>query len=379
MNPKRLAVICDKLDRRDPAGAQAIALANGLAEVGHPVGVLARTAYEPDLDGRVDQRVAAIASRFPTLNLIRYRRWLKQALADEPYGHAVSLLSTVPAEVIVPVNGTVRSGLRAIVELQSSTAGRLMQRLLNLRPGALMSLRYERRSLSSPAVRGFVALSPQVEEQLRAQLTNPGVPAERARGVICNRRIDAARAGELRRQLARAWGLTGREAWIVLPFMDPYLFGLEPMLRAFKPLVEQGVDAVLLLAGPTRYTHLAWIKDLGVRGRVKLVGKTGRPEELMAACDLIVSPSGYDPAGWGVMPALDTGKPIVTTDACGLSEEVRGRGGTVLTSPADPAGLLKAIRERLGKQEKGEETPEPAAADPHLRSLVRVVEDLIRA
>lgn len=151
------------------------------------------------------------------------------------------------------------------------------------------------------------------------------------------------------------------------------------MLRAFKPLIEQGIDAAMLLAGPTRYTHLAWIGQLGLRDRVRLVGKTARIEELMAASDLIACPTKYDPVGWSVLPALTADKPVITTTACGLADAVEQRGGTVLNGPPEPIPLLEAIREQHGRWQGGDDgqtaTQSPKSAPDS--SLAQAVESLL--
>ena len=119
------------------------------------------------------------------------------------------------------------------------------------------------------------------------------------------------------------------------------------------------------MAGPTRYTHLAWLAQLGLRDHVRFVGRTARLAELAAAADLVVQPTERDPAGWGIRPALQTATPIITTTACDLSGVVRQRGGTVLNSPVAPAQLLLALRERLQSlPESDGEAPETLRPTP---------------
>lgn len=148
------------------------------------------------------------------------------------------------------------------------------------------------------------------------------------------------------------------------------------MVRAFKPLIEQGVDAVLLLVGPSQYTHLAWIGQLGLRKHVRFVGKTARLDELIAASDLIASPTNDDPVGWAIRPALTSGKPIVTTTACDLAEDIRQQGGTVLPAPADPQALVQAIREHHRCWQDGETVPQ-SPRTPTDPPLIDVIEGLL--
>ncbi|MEM9345682.1 MAG: glycosyltransferase family 4 protein [Planctomycetota bacterium] len=378
MNPKHLAVICDKLDAREIVGAQAILLAHRLLERGHRVTIVARSAADPDIDPRVEQRIAGVGSRFTFIGQRRYVRWLKRALDESQYDHTVSLVSTLPAEIMAPMRGTFRGYREAMLKLQFGPLGRLKYVLAGFTPTALANAYFEKQALGDPSLSVIISLSPLIERQLQSFVTQLRVRIEPARCELPSQSSTEDAVAQLRGKLARAWGLTSEEAWIVLPFTNPQLCGFEPMLRAMKPLVEQGVDAVLLLVGQARYTHLAWIDTLGLRDRVRFVGKTAYRLEFLAASDLIVSPSSFDPSGWGVLDGLAAKTPIITTDACGLGEVVLKQGGTVIGSPADPSELLRAIRQQLAIGQKAMKPPDQAGTEGAVgRSLADAIEDLI--
>ncbi|MEM6506698.1 MAG: glycosyltransferase family 4 protein [Planctomycetota bacterium] len=378
MNPKHLAVICDKLDAREPVGAQAILLAHRLLDRGHRVTVIARTVSDAYIDPRVEQRTADVGSRFTLISQQRYVRWLRRVLHDPPYDCTVSLFSTLPAEIMAPMRGTFRGYRQVTRGFQAGILGRPKHLLSGLKPGVLANAYFEKQAFDHPGLRVLIALSPLIEQQLQSYATQPCRSIKTARCELPSQPLAGGAAAQQRGKLARAWGLTGEEAWVALPFTNPQLHGVEPMLRAMKPLLEQGVNAVLLLLGQARYTHLAWIDSLGLRDRIRFVGKTAYRLEFLKASDLIVSPASFDPSGMGVLDGLATQTPIITTDACGLAEAVQKRGGTVIGSPADPAELLKEIREQLTSGNQAANLPDPAGlADALGRSLSDVIEDLV--
>lgn len=354
MKPQHLAVICGKLDPQDPSGVVGVSLANDLVERGHRVTLLSSAAIEHSLDKRVELLTPESGSHWPWIGLLLYRRWVAKTLLDIQPVHTLSLVSTVPAQIIVPVLG-------------------LSQ------PSIALSRRHEKQALSSATLKSAIALSQLIEADLQASTLQQGATIVRAHLPIPEQKIDASSASTLRNKFARAWGLSPDAYWITLPFRTAGLSGLEPMLRAFKPLIDQGVDAVLLLAGPTRYTHLAWIGQLGLRDRVRFVGKTARIEELVSASDLVACPTSDDPVGWAVLPALASGKPIVTTNACGLADAVQQRGGSVLACPPEPVSLLEAMIEQHRRWQTGEPGQAVAQApqSPPGPTLLQAVESLL--
>ncbi len=348
-----LAIICGVLDAQQPVGAQTIALANGLVERGYRITLFSLSGKDEGLDSRVDLIVAGVKPRRVWLAMIRYPRWLTQALANTKPDHTISMLSTVPATIMVPLAGTLRARSRTRRNLRSGILNQLLERLIDLRPSIASAHLLEHRAMSRDTVKTYIAISQQLKAQLQADLMGKEVPIELASITQPEQRVKVDRASQLRQQLARAWGLSSDSYWIVFPFVNAHLDGVETMLRAVKPLIEQGVDAVLLMAGPSRYTHLVWIGQLGLRDRVRFMGKTGLLQELISASDLIACPTSHDPAGWAVRPALGLSKPIITTTACGVADEVSKAGGSVLASPAQPVALLAAIRQQHAHWEGG--------------------------
>lgn len=370
MTAKHLAIIVGRIDREPPVGKFAIELANELVERGHRVTMLSPVGFADNLNDSVVLRTPGSRSRIAWISLMRYRRWVAKALAEHQPDHAISLLTNLPAETIVPTAGLLSARASDATVERPRLLMRLVACLSWLQPSVALARWFEKQSLASAGLKSVIALSGLMEASLQASAMHEGASIVRAHLPLNESNIEPVQATALREQLARAWGFNPAAYCIVFPFEMPGPGGIEPILRAFKPFVEQGVDAVLLLAGQSRYTHLAWIGQLGLRDRVRFVGRSDRLEEIFAASDLIASPASDDPIGWSVRPALASGKPVLTTTACGLADAAQEQGGTVLPAPVDPQQLLDAIREHHRLWQDGKtalsspQTPsEPSVAD----------------
>lgn len=381
MKPRHIALTCATL--HDHAGRQAVALASHLAQHGHKVSLVCHLPDRPKgLDPRVEVHGPSSLPSLMSLRLLKAHRYTIKALNALTPDVRVSMLTTVPGDVVVVCNGTVARLQRAHVQAQPTLPRRAARMGLMLLPSRLFARWLEKRALSAPTLKTLVALSPRLVARLASDEQRDGVEVIGASPMPVDETIEPGEGAAVRRRLARGLSIDEAARWLVMPFDSAELGGVEAMIRAFKPLVDGGVDAVLLLAGPSRYTHLAWIAQLGLRSRVRFVGQTDRMAELMAASDLVVQPTAYDPGGWGVMPALGSGVPVITTAASDLADQVRRRGGVVLESPADPAQLLEALREQLDDGPDPGLSPENAGSGPAAEPsppLGQVVAELIDA
>ncbi len=102
--------------------------------------------------------------------------------------------------------------------------------------------------------------------------------------------------------------------------------GVDGLVRSFAIARNRGLDADLVLAGPpdgaeSEVTRLA--RDLGVAKDVHLVGPLyGRDKiEALAGCAVFVHRPSYEGFGMAVIEAMAAGRPVVTTNACGVARE----------------------------------------------------------
>jgi UDP-glucose:(heptosyl)LPS alpha-1,3-glucosyltransferase len=91
------------------------------------------------------------------------------------------------------------------------------------------------------------------------------------------------------------------------------------------------------------------IEELGLAGRVQLLGGVENPLAVYQAADLFALPSLYDPMPNAALEALACGLPLLVTADTGIADAVRdsGAGAVVTRSPDDIArGLLDIVAKR---------------------------------
>jgi glycosyltransferase involved in cell wall biosynthesis len=97
--------------------------------------------------------------------------------------------------------------------------------------------------------------------------------------------------------------------------------GLDTLLRACRHLPASLSRLTTLVAGGGALDH--WRRQAAAAGladRVRLLGQVGDVATLMAAADLLVSPTRYDAYGLAVHEAVCRGLPVVVSRAAGVSE-----------------------------------------------------------
>jgi glycosyltransferase involved in cell wall biosynthesis len=372
---RHVAIIAGTLEARDPVTRSILDLANELARNGHTVSLLVFDTVEAELEPGVRLITRQSKTRVLSIGLLRGRRWVMKKLAELNADHTISLHCNFPAEIVVPMRGLLQRRIHSSLQNANGFVDRMVGRLAFLLPSNLMSRWFEKKTLANDGLRSIIALSPRVAASLRqtntpstAKVYEVCLPIELASG-------DAGEAGAIRGKMARALGIEPEAYWVAFAFMRSGLHGLEPLLRAFKPFAEREPASVLFLAGPARYTHLAWIAELGLRDRVRFIGETARLDQLMPCIDLAVYPTNYDPVGWGVREPLRLGRPVVTTTLCDLADAVESSGGTVIPSPPQPQDLLQAIRAHHAAWQggAGDQMPSEAPISPPGPTLAEAI------
>lgn len=150
-----------------------------------------------------------------------------------------------------------------------------------------------------------------------------------------------------REQARRALGLTPGEPLLVLVGRLEWEKGAQDAIEALALLAEEGVVAHLALIGNGgRREDLA--NQAVHRGVASLVHPLGRMEDahvahLVAAADVALVPSRYEPFGIVALEAMAAGTPVVVTNTGGLPDLVEDRVSGMVVPPAAPAELASAI------------------------------------
>jgi glycosyltransferase involved in cell wall biosynthesis len=106
-------------------------------------------------------------------------------------------------------------------------------------------------------------------------------------------------------------------------------------------------DADLVVAGGGAATNL-WqqlIAQAGLAHRVRLLGFTNRINFLLAAADLLVSPTRYEPYGLNVQEALCRGVPALVSACAGVTEQYPpDLAKMILPDPNNTGDLARRLR-----------------------------------
>lgn len=350
--PMHVAIICERLVPRDHAGRQALLLANALAKRGHRVSLLCDRSVRMDIEEGVEVAChhGGKLSRF-ALGIIRFRYWIARWLAERQPDYTIALTTLIPADVVIPCDGTAAGWIRALRNQRAPLPVRLSAWLHTLLPAMQLRRLWEKRSLLDPGVRSIVADNELILAELKQILPEQDQRIQRIDPAVQDPALPDART--LRERIARGLGLDTSSAWLVFPYRSAWLDGFEPLMLALQSLLDRGDDVVLLLAGPFKYTHLAWVAQLGLRDHVRFLGPPDEPAELIAAADLVVMPTTHDPGAAWALATLAQGRPLITTPACAGGQCIDEQAGVVLPGPPDPASLASAIKQAIAGREGG--------------------------
>ncbi|GAB6967764.1 glycosyltransferase [Komagataeibacter kakiaceti JCM 25156] len=121
--------------------------------------------------------------------------------------------------------------------------------------------------------------------------------------------------------------------------------GLETLLDAMALL--PGCHVWLAGEGALREPLMAQAARLGLAGRVHFLGWRSDRGALLAAADLCVLPSRYEPFGTVILDAWSTDVPLVACAADGPRAHIRNAENGMLVPIDDAAALAGAIRQVL--------------------------------
>lgn len=123
------------------------------------------------------------------------------------------------------------------------------------------------------------------------------------------------------------------------------------VLRAMAELTDASLHYVLCGGGESRETLRRLAEELGLAGRVHLLGFRADVPELYPAADLYLCPSFREGLNVSIMEAMASGLPVVCSDIRGNRDLVAEGQGGLLRDPASPAAFAGAISEILTRPE----------------------------
>jgi glycosyltransferase involved in cell wall biosynthesis len=133
----------------------------------------------------------------------------------------------------------------------------------------------------------------------------------------------------------------GAPLLLVLARMHP-VKGIDIFLRAVA--ATPGLFAWIAGDGPERAAYEALAVRLGLGDRVRFLGWRDDRKALLAACDVVVLPSRYEPFGTVILEAWAMRRPLVATRADGARQYVTDGETGLLCEIDDAAGLAEQLR-----------------------------------
>ena len=183
-----------------------------------------------------------------------------------------------------------------------------------------------------------------MSENLASRLAERGV-ADRTRLVVIPNAVDFGRfaAGGCRGETRRALGVgEGEFVWLAAGRLSPEK-DYAGLLRAFGELGERRARLYIAGDGPLWRDLARMVEELGLSGRVRLLGLRDDMAELYGACDALVLSSAWEGMPNVVLEAMASARPVVAT-AVGAVPEMVADGETGHVVPAgDPAALAGAM------------------------------------
>ena len=334
----------------------AITLANGLAERGHKVMLLAVKDGGPQevhlrKDLGLDFRILGIqrASVKNPLKFMKSMKALRGSICDIFEEFQPDVINThIPEDDLVASNCVKRTGIGVHIPLVQSLMFHIHRDGLDFR--TRMRLKMMRKMFH----RAGVTLA--VSSGVAKQITNlTGLPADRME--VLHNVTDIRAYGNLpSKEKARAsLGLDPNR---------PVIAGLGrlhsaknfPMFaRASKAILEKHPHAQFMIIGEgnERGKVESAIREAGVGDSWTLLGQRNDVPECLAAADLFVQSSDYEGFPVAVIEAMAAGLQIVATDVASLGEVVQDGTHAMLIPAGGQEELSNSVIELLENPEKG--------------------------
>jgi glycosyltransferase involved in cell wall biosynthesis len=160
----------------------------------------------------------------------------------------------------------------------------------------------------------------------RQVITKVGVPASRVRVVYLGCSPDSRPPTARERTAVREW-LNIQPTDRVVAFVGALTWdenkGLETLWRAWEKMSRTfSGNCVLVVAGGGGKLERwrARIAASGIAGSVRVLGFTEHVNDVLAAADVLVSPSRYETFGLNVQEAICRGVPAIVTASAGIAE-----------------------------------------------------------
>jgi UDP-glucose:(heptosyl)LPS alpha-1,3-glucosyltransferase len=273
---------------------------------------------------------------------------------------------------------------RAWLERRRAVEGNPLRLLDGVNPMHRSLLFLERR-LFQGGCRCVIANSRMVQEEIQRYYGTPGARIRVLYTGVDLSRFRQARSPGGRAETRRALGIATEAPVVLFTGSGFERKGLRFLLEAvgrLRPISE--LRLWVLGKGNVGRARLQ-AERLGIADRVHFAGVVTDPERWMAAADLFVLPTIYDPFSNACLEAMACGVPVITTRANGAAEIMEEwRTGAIIADPRDVAGLADRMAELLDPVRREERSAAARAcaegfpAEEHLKQMLATYEDMLR-
>lgn len=385
----RVALIIERTDITLGGAERSVAeLAEALALKGLDVTILAAKGEPHSVNTQIlcpdSGRKRATFTEFETL--------LKGHLAQHNYDIVHSVLPFSFADVYHPRGGTYRETvLRSALSYENRSVAWLKRlgAFVNHRRQQLMTA--EQSLTRNPEGPKIVAISQYVVDQFRTHYdTDPARIILIANGVKRGNAVGTEARQQIRRDMLAQFRCRPPETSLLLLFAahNFRLKGLGPLLHAIA-MVKQTQACCLSIVGKSHSaeTYDEIVQRLDIGDHVQFMGSVDRLQGFLAAADVAILPTFYDPASRFVLEALALAKPVITTQYNGATDLFSDeRHGLIVRDPEDVRALARAIRsmsdpERLRKMSAAiaaDGITEKVSVNRVAAQLIRLYETILR-
>ena len=311
---------------RGGAERQLIIAANGLASRGWRVTVLSYLPFsERSLRAEVDESSVRLASLNATGGLGRLVGMARTAGAVRKACPDVVVGFMFHGIMAARVAGRI-GGARAVVSaVRSELDGRQRERALGV----------TNRMTDAVTV---------MSKGLASRLVERGV-ADRARLAVIPNAVELGRYAprERREKIRQALGVGGDEfVWLAAGRLASEK-DFPGLMRAFASLGERQARLFIAGDGPLRVELGRLVDDMGLSGRVRLLGLRDDMAEMYEASDALALSSAWEGMPNVVLEAMASGKPVVATAVGAVPEMVADGETGYVAPPGDHAALADAM------------------------------------
>ncbi|HSW01777.1 MAG TPA: glycosyltransferase family 4 protein [Sedimentisphaerales bacterium] len=337
---QKVAIIIERTDVALGGAERSISeVADALSDLGLEIHLLAAKGET----GRGNLHALCQDNPGKRVTLATFGDALRRHLAQAHYDIVHSVLPFDFVDLYQPRGGTYAEALLRNAASYANPPVRLFKKLtacVNRRRMEL--LRAERRLCQGSKGPMVAALSQYVVMQLRRHYgTQPERIVLTLNGVATDRKVDPIEAQTLRSQIVGA----PQNKSVVFLFAA-HNFRLKGLDRLLQALAMTESPARLAVVGEGRIDapqRLA--RRLRVEDRIVFLGAMNQVQNAIAAADVGILPTFYDPSSRFILETLAAAKPVVTTRFNGAADHfVHGRHGIVVDSPDNIPALAEAIR-----------------------------------